>query len=512
MHTNSKIQLYPMLRLVIALIAGIVVADIIGCVAQPLYWMIAMITTLITALLLYKQEREKEQTIFILITVLLLGGYLTCNEERNMNQDLPTGPQTYEGVIVSQPTIKEKTVSYDMIVTNCKAFHNSVKIKLFMFRNNRSERLNMGDGIEGFSQFKQPMNYKNSTFDYKRYLMCHGILAQTFVYTSDWDAKAVSLAQLSLLTRTGLAAIRFRQRLLDKYKSLDIKGQEYAVIAAMTMGEKSAISSKTKDIYSITGASHVLALSGLHLSIIYAILSLLTFRRRNWAIGQIMILLAIWAFAFMVGMAPSVVRSATMLSIYSFISMLRRDSFSINTLAFTAFIMLLCNPLDLFDVGFQMSFMAVLSILVFYPLINGIWNTDNRALKWIWQLSVVSIAAQIGTAPLICYYFGRISCYFLLTNILVIPVATVVLYCGVMLFICSAIPSVASFIASILVFSVSCMNIGLSWIAELPGACIDGLSPSLTQIIMVYIIILSVYVLQWYVRKLHHLGNYLNNN
>ena len=224
MHTNSKIQLYPMLRLVIALIAGIVVADIIGCVAQPLYWMIAMITTLITALLLYKQEREKEQTIFILITVLLLGGYLTCNEERNMNQDLPTGPQTYEGVIVSQPTIKEKTVSYDMIVTNCKAFHNSVKIKLFMFRNNRSERLNMGDGIEGFSQFKQPMNYKNSTFDYKRYLMCHGILAQTFVYTSDWDAKAVSLAQLSLLTRTGLAAIRFRQRLLDKYKSLDIKG------------------------------------------------------------------------------------------------------------------------------------------------------------------------------------------------------------------------------------------------------------------------------------------------
>ena len=510
MRTNNKIQLYPMLRLVIALTAGIIAADIIGTCLRPLYWLMAMAVTLAAALLL--QKKENLQTLFILVTVMLLGAYMKCDNETELQCKLPTGSQTYKGVIISQPVIKKKTVLFDMLVTECKSFNKPVKIKLCMLRDHRSEKLEIGYGIKALSQLEAPHNYKNAAFDYKRYLLYHGFTAQTFVYRTNWDVESVSLIRLSLITRTRLAAIRFRQCLLDKYKSLAMNGQEYAVIAAMTLGDKSMVSAQTKDVYSISGASHVLALSGLHLGIIYAILSLLTFRRKDWIVGQIMIMLAIWTYTAIVGMTPSVVRSATMLSIYSFISMLRRDSFSLNTLSLTAFVMLLFHPLDLYDVGFQMSFMAVLSILIFYPIISVWWKTDNKVFNWIWQLAAVSIAAQIGTAPLVCYYFGRISCYFLLTNYFVIPAATVVLYFSVALFVCYAFPAIASLIANVLIIIVSGMNTCLSWISTLPGACIDGLSPSLTQIVMVYAIILSVYILQDYVRKLHRLGDYLDNN
>jgi hypothetical protein len=112
-----------------------------------------------------------------------------------------------------------------------------------------------------------------------------------------------------------------------------------------------------------------------------------------------------------------------------------------------------------------MSFMAVLSILIFYPIISVWWKTDNKVFNWIWQLAAVSIAAQIGTAPLVCYYFGRISCYFLLTNYFVIPAATVVLYFSVALFVCYAFPAIASLIANVLIIIVSGMNTCLSWIS-----------------------------------------------
>ena len=181
-----------------------------------------------------------------------------------------------------------------------------------------------------------------------------------------------------------------------------------------------------------------------------------------------------------------------MITVYALLSLGHRDKMSVNTLAFAAIVMLLFNPLSLFDVGFQLSFLAVLAILLFYPLFEGVWPQpflmDHRVFKWLWTMLSVSCAAQIGVAPLIVYYFGRFSCFFLLTNLLVVPAATLILYLSLVVLL---IPS----LAYLLIYMVDTLNHLLTWVATLPGVSIEGLHPTLLQVSMVYVIIMAVYLL-----------------
>ena len=279
-----------------------------------------------------------------------------------------------------------------------------------------------------------------------------------------------------------------REKLLERFSDNGINGDAYAVVAAMSLGDKSALTHNLKDTYSVSGASHVLALSGLHLGIIYMLFSLFLPRRRWPALSQ----LVIWAFVFLVGMSVSVVRSAVMLTVYGLLSIGNRDKMSINALAFTALVMLMWNPSWLFDVGFQMSFMAVLAILLFVPLFEDVFSAEylmeHRWIKRIWGLVTVSCSAQLGVAPLIAFYFGRFSTYFLLTNFIVIPAAMVILWLSIVVL---AFPS----LAYILLYIVELLNVALSCIAAIPGASIDGLHPSVLQVVLVYILIICSYLL-----------------
>ena len=155
--------------------------------------------------------------------------------------------------------------------------------------------------------------------------------------------------------------------LLDRLADSGVDGDAYAVVAAMALGDKTALTHELRDTYSVSGASHVLALSGLHLGIIYGLLWLLLPHRRWPAVSQTIILVAMWLYVLLVGMPVSVVRSAVMLSVYGLLSIGHRNKMSVNALAFTAIVMLMWNPEWLFDIGFQLSFMAVLAILLFVP-------------------------------------------------------------------------------------------------------------------------------------------------
>ena len=283
-----------------------------------------------------------------------------------------------------------------------------------------------------------------------------------------------------------------REVLLQRFADAGLADDNYAIVAAMVLGDKSALSRDIKNTYSVTGASHILALSGLHLGIIYALLSFLVVGRRWLFLTQILIILSIWAFVFMVGMPTSVVRAAVMLTVYALLALGHRNKMSVNTLAFTAIVMLLFQPSALFTISFQMSFMAVLTILLFVPLFEAVFTPEylmtHRWVKWLWGMIAVSCAAQIGVAPLIAYYFGRFSCWFLLTNFIVIPAAMLILYLSLLVLL---IPQ----LAFLLVQVVGTLNNALTKIAELPGASIDGLHPTLTQTVLVYVVILCVYVL-----------------
>ena len=298
-----------------------------------------------------------------------------------------------------------------------------------------------------------------------------------------------------------------RTKLLDRLSENGVDGSVYAVVAAMAFGDKSQLTKDLRETYAVTGASHVLALSGLHLGIIYTLLSLLLNRRRWQVVSQVVIIVCIWLFVFLVGMSASVVRSAVMLTVYALLSLGHRDKMSVNTLAFAAIVMLLFNPRSLFDIGFQLSFMAVLAILLFYPLFNGVWSQafllDHRVFRWVWTMVAVSCAAQIGVAPLIAYYFGRFSNYFLLTNFIVVPAATLILYFSLIVLLIPAF-------AYLLIYIVDTLNLLLLWMAALPGASIEGLHPTLLQMLMIYVIIGAVYLLL--TRKTSPTGGWSTSN
>ena len=297
---------------------------------------------------------------------------------------------------------------------------------------------------------------------------------------------------ISRIDRSKAYFMQQREKLLARFSENGIDGDAYAVVAAMSLGDKSALTRDLKDTYSVSGASHVLALSGLHLGIIYMLFSLFLPRRRWPALSQLVIILFIWAFVFLVGMSVSVVRSAMMLTVYGLLSIGNRDKMSINALAFTAIVMLMWNPSWLFDVGFQMSFMAVLAILLFVPLFDDVFSAEylmeHRWIKRIWGLVTVSCSAQLGVAPLITFYFGRFSTYFLLTNFIVIPAAMIILWLSIVVLV---FPS----LAYILLYIVELLNVALSRIAAIPGASIDGLHPSVLKVVLVYILIFCSYLL-----------------
>ena len=315
---------------------------------------------------------------------------------------------------------------------------------------------------------------------------------------------------LSSFERTILKAQDFRQQAEQQLHTLHIGEQDFAVIAAMAMGDKSALNQETKEAYSISGTSHILAVSGLHIGIIFQLIILLLGGKRRSKLTIILSTTIVWAYVIFIGFPASAVRAATMLSIYSMVLLSLRPDPTLNTLALAYIIMVLVNPFNIFDIGFQMSFLAVGSILLFYPLFFCLLSSHSNIMRAIWGLFCVSLAAQIGTLPLIVFYFGRISCYSLITSFIAIPAATLILYLCVLLFILSPLTYI-SFLASsieglmqlvmnVLTSITQFINTAFRLTSMLPGASIEHVHLSLLQLAILYVAILAGYFafVKWY--------------
>ncbi len=330
-----------------------------------------------------------------------------------------------------------------------------------------------------------------------------GLLTSYQEYREQKPTSYFTTNELSELDRFQITAQERRAETEQKMKGLGIENEDFGVIAAMALGDKTVLNKDTKEIYSIAGASHVLAISGLHISIIFQLLIMLLGGNRRHIFIIFSALLAIWMYVLFIGMPASAVRSATMLSVYGFTTISRRNKNSLQSLSFSFTIMLLWNPLYLFDISFQMSFAAVGSIIVFMPLLSSLYHPTHRLSQWIWGMLCVSAAAQIGTLPLITYYFGRISCYSLLTTFIAIPAATGILFLCCMLMLLSPFlllsPTVAlvswltSWIAKALVSITHFANTAFHLISLAPGACIDGIHLSLPILFIIYAIMGLVY-------------------
>lgn len=500
MKVNGQIQLYPVLRIVLFFAIGIILGvELFGHISSKL-WYVAFIISLVFAVVV--KGYSIAQTVVLFMACLCLGGCLAERELSSVRVDAPDGEVCYEAVVVSPLEEAGKVMRCDLLVTN---WPRPVKIRASIFKDARAERLKPGNGLRVRSKLEKPASFAGSTFDYGRYLLFHGYSFTTFLYVDDWSGDVVSLEKLSIVERSKIKALQLRGQLLDNFKKLGIEGQDYAVLAAMTLGERVSMSDDMTDDYSTSGALHILSLSGMHLGIIYAMLLLLFFKRRSSVIVQVIIVTAVWAYVFIAGLPVSAVRSAVMLSVCSFVNLLNRDKISLNVLAVAAFSVLVVNPLNLYDVGFQMSFMSVMFIIVFYPVFYYVMPQrirNIRVVNYIWQMTAVSLSAQLGVAPLVALYFGRFSCYFLLANFAVIPLSAVILYGVVFIMLFAWLPWLQGILSAIVVKAVELMNASVSFVASLPEASIDGISINPVQVLMLYILMFSVYFLLPYLRKL----------
>ncbi len=468
------------------------------------YWMTSLVV--ITGMALIFKDKVT-QTILIFISFFALGATLTTRSLESMQIAYPDTEISYQAVIMSKPQVKGKTIKMDLMI-----FYQdkNIKTKASILRDtveNRYLSLQIGDGITASSRLEIPQRfYAGSNFDYRQWMLCHGFQAQTFIYYRNWRKTTVSLKSLSILERAELSALRMKGRLIRNIQS-DADNQASAVISAMVLGDKESLSKKTKEEYSISGSSHVLALSGLHLGIIFSILTFLFGRKKGGVAGTIVTLSTVWAYTILVGMMPSVVRSAMMITILAFTQMLNRNIISLNSISLAAIMMLIYNPLNLYDVGFQMSFTAVLSILIYYKplysLINQKTLFEHRIFKYVWGASIVSISAQILTAPIVAYYFGRFSCYSILTSFIAIPATTIIIYLYIIGLMVSPIAIINNMIQLILGKIAEWLNHFIAWAASLPGASIENIKINLLQLIMIYVVAAGVTYLFFKFRKLY---------
>lgn len=491
-------ELSPLLPVAVMLIMGILTGGMFYGLLNLTY--IVFILVLFVFLCFLFPKRRYLQTVFILLSIFLTGVISGHIADDSKHVDLPKGENTYKGVVSSMPVERGKTIVFDIILTEGLLTGKTVRVHLLKDSiTNNHISLTVNTGMTFVSELKRPSNHINSDFDYASYLLNHGIVAQTFIYKTKWSYADISLLHLSMLQRARLLALKFRSNLLSELRSFDIHEDTYAIVSAMSLGDKSSISAKLRDVYSFSGVSHVLALSGLHLGIIYVLLSTLSFRRRYKYFGSILLICSVWAYVFLVGMMPSVVRSALMLSVMTLVGLTNRNPLSLNVLSFAAIIMLAVNPLNIYDVGFQLSFMAVGFIVGFHRLLNDIvpvkYQLTHSVTRWFWQMTIVSLLAQLGTMPLVIYYFGNMPLLALFANYIVIPCTTIILYLSVFLLLSAYIPLVGQVSVWLLDIVVGFQNAFLEMFSSIPLVSIHDIKINIPQVILIYLVLLMIMLL-----------------
>ncbi|MEL7220225.1 MAG: ComEC/Rec2 family competence protein [Bacteroidota bacterium] len=346
---------------------------------------------------------------------------------------------------------------------------------LYLAADSNSQQLLPGQRINfraKASPIQQPKN--PDAFDFADWQAKRNVFHQSWIEKEDW---LLADAQPSLL---GLA-MQVRQQLLKVlYTYLPSGSNELAVAAALILGKRDELSNDLRNAYAETGAIHVLAVSGLHLGLIAGGLAwLLSFGflgKRSWRWLKFGLVLAgIWCFAFITGLSPSVMRAAVMFSFVELGRTLGERSNTYNILAASALLLLLINPLLLFDVGFQLSYLAVVGILFFQARIYRLWYTPYRIIDGVWKLSTVAIAAQLTTFPLSLYYFHQFPLYFLLSGLVVVITASIILYLGIGLFVLHyLLPFLAKPLALLLYGALYINNAVVYYVRSLPGHLLEG--------------------------------------
>lgn len=328
--------------------------------------------------------------------------------------------------------------------------------------------------IKGQAQaIPPPKNPK--AFDFATYMEGQGYYYQTFVKEQQWQY--IPVANAAVLRRQ---ASHLRKQCLQILQQHLPSADEYAIGAALITGERSALSPEIKAGYASTGAMHVLAVSGLHVGLIYVGLQFLIGLFGHWYgkwkwLKMALLLFGIWGFAYFTGATASVIRAACMFSFLLVGQSLKRYTNIYNTIAASAFCMLVINPILLFNIGFQLSYLALTGIVFFQSIIYQSWYIANPLGNYCWKLSSVALAAQLTTLPISLYYFHQFPVYFLLSGLVVVPAAMVILSVGLGLFVFHGVPLLGMLLGKILYACIWGMNAIIFFLQQLPGSTLSDI-------------------------------------
>lgn len=330
----------------------------------------------------------------------------------------------------------------------------------------------------------QPLNPHQ--FDYQYYLSKKNIYQQAFVKNQQVIFLKSSTKQW--LSFVDDVRIKIQKSLKNKHFSQD----EFAIINALLLGQKQDIPKELNDDYSKAGAIHILAVSGLHVGIILLILSYLLkpleFFKKGKVIKLCLLIVFLWFFALLAGMSASVVRAVTMFSAVAFGQFINRKNAIEQSLVLSMFLLLLAKPMFLFDVGFQLSYLAVFGIIWIQPVLYNLWQPRIYILRKAWQISSVSMAAQFGVLPLSLYYFHQFPGLFLLSNLVIIPFMGVILAVGIIIIMLTLASKIPELLVNIYSDIISILNQVVGLIASQEKFLFTEISFSGLKMISAYLV------------------------
>ena len=334
-----------------------------------------------------------------------------------------------------------------------------------------------------------------NTFDYRAFLRTKGIFCQAYLA----PGSHITLGRKGLNPFIRIS-LRMRDKLLQIFRDNKVEGREFAVASALLLGYTDEIDQGLIRDYAATGAMHILSVSGMHVGIIFLVLDkLLQFmQRKRWGmiLKTILVILFIWTYALITGLSPAVLRAAAMLSLVVTGKAMKRNPEVLNILVASIFFLLCMDPTLLTDVGFQLSYLAVLGIVVLYRPVYDLYVTSRWFPDKVWAIMAVSLAAQLATSPVSLYYFHQYPNYFMLTNLFVVPLSTLVIYLGILVLAFGSVPLLSVLLAKSLIFLVWLLNSSIHLIETFPFSVSRSVYINFTEMLLFYafIIILIIYL------------------
>ena len=497
-------HLYPMVRILLPFMAGIIVSQAISAsVSIPIQiWISLLILTVAAQYIPFEKFRFVKRLLFGILasSFLFVSGYNSVLLHKEILRPDHFSKTQNTGIFIAtvNEPLQEKNHSFKTIlkVKGLKKGNLIVKTEgliLTYFAKDsiikppaEGSTITFSGNVQSIAAPQNP-----GAFDYRKYMANNNVYHQVYLNNTSW--KLLENPKGFNLLRT---AHMISQKFISILNANGLKGREFAVASALMLGQKDMLDNETLQAYSGSGVMHVLCVSGLHVGVIYLIINfLLGFIKSKGRIlifKTALIIISIWAYAILTGLSPSVMRAAAMFSFISVGNASKRYVHIINSLAVSAMLLLIIDPLMISNIGFQLSYIAILGIVFINKPIANLWDTKNRIAEYIWGLVAVSIAAQIATAPLALFYFHQFPAYFIPANLVAIPLSFLAIYSGVAVLVTSFIPVISNILGLLTNYLLFALNHSVGFIEKLPYSVFHVTSIFTKETILIYMIIISI--------------------